>query len=92
MIGVCAGTVFMAVAGVVLNYFIMIPFYVKAFGTPLDGILAAGKSINPLVGSKLSFAIVCVAPFNIIKGVIDSIITFLLYKRISTFIKSIGHK
>ena len=92
LIGVCAGTVFMAVAGVVLNYFIMIPFYVKAFGTPLDGILAAGKSINPLVGSKLSFTIVCVAPFNIIKGVIDSIITFLLYKRISTFIKSIGHK
>ena len=92
LIGVCAGTVFMAVAGVVLNYFIMIPFYVKAFGTPLDGILAAGKSINPLVGNKLSFTIVCVAPFNIIKGVIDSIITFLLYKRISTFIKSIGHK
>ena len=90
--GMLLGTVIMAVAGVVLNYFVMIPFYVKAFGMPLDKIIEAGKAINPLISNKLNFTIVCVAPFNLVKGVIDGFVTFLVYKKISTFIKGIGNK
>lgn len=91
-IGMIAGSVFMAVAGVILNYFIMIPFYVKAFGMPLDAIIGAGAAINKWVVNKLSFTIICVAPFNIIKGVMIGVITALIYKRISVLIKSIGNK
>jgi len=88
-IGMLVGTLFMAVAGVVLNYFIMIPFYVKAFGMPLEAIIDAGAKIQPLVTNKLSFTIVCVAPFNIVKGIIVSLVTALIYKHISAFVKTI---
>ncbi|MFR5920466.1 ECF transporter S component [Eubacterium ventriosum] len=88
-IGMLAGTLFMAVAGVVLNYFVMIPFYVKAFGMPLEAIIDAGAKIQPLVTNKLSFTIVCVAPFNIVKGIIVSLVTALIYKHISAFVKTI---
>ena len=88
-IGMLAGTLFMAVAGVVLNYFVMIPFYVKAFGMPLEAIIGAGAKIQPLVTNKLSFTIVCVAPFNIVKGIIVSLVTALIYKHISAFVKTI---
>lgn len=88
-IGMLAGTLFMAVAGVVLNYFVMIPFYVKAFGMPLEAIIGAGAKIQPLVTNKLSFTIVCVAPFNIAKGIIVSLVTALIYKHISAFVKTI---
>lgn len=88
-IGMLAGTLFMAVAGVVLNYFVMIPFYVKAFGMPLEAIIGAGAKIQPLVINKLSFTIVCVAPFNIVKGIIVSLVTALIYKHISAFVKTI---
>ena len=88
-IGMLAGTLFMAVAGVVLNYFVMIPFYVKAFGMPLEAIIGAGANIQPLVTNKLSFTIVCVAPFNIVKGIIVSLVTALIYKHISAFVKTI---
>ena len=88
-IGMLVGTLFMAVAGVVLNYFVMIPFYVKAFGMPLEAIIGAGAKIQPLVTSKLSFTIVCVAPFNIVKGIIVSLVTALIYKHISAFVKTI---
>ncbi|MFQ9516443.1 MAG: ECF transporter S component [Eubacterium sp.] len=91
-IGMAAGTAVMAAAGVILNYFVMIPFYVKAFGMPLDAIIGAGASINPLISNKLTFVLICVAPFNIVKGVIDGLITALIYKRISTLIKGIGNK
>ena len=88
-IGMLVGTLFMAVAGVVLNYFVMIPFYVKAFGMPLEAIIGAGAKIQPLVTNKLSFTIVCVAPCNIVKGIIVSLVTALIYKHISAFVKTI---
>ena len=88
-IGMLVGTLFMAVAGVVLNYFVMIPFYVKAFGMPLEAIIGAGAKIQPLVTNKLSFTIACVAPFNIVKGIIVSLVTALIYKHISAFVKTI---
>ena len=92
LIGIATGTMLMAVAGVVINYAILIPFYVKAFGMPLDLILDMGAKINPLISNKWTFVLICVAPFNIVKGIIDSLITSLVYKRISTFIKGIGNK
>ncbi|MCI8956734.1 MAG: ECF transporter S component [Eubacterium sp.] len=92
LIGITIGTLLMAAAGVILNYAILIPFYVKAFGMPLDLILNMGAKINPLISNKWTFVLICVAPFNIVKGFIDSLITALVYKRISTFIKGIGNK
>ena len=88
-IGMLVGTLFMTVAVVVLNYFVMIPFYVKAFVMPLEAIIGAGAKIQPLVTNKLSFTIVCVAPFNIVKGIIVSLVTALIYKHISAFVKTI---
>lgn len=92
LIGVGVGTALMATVGAMLNYFVMIPFYVKAFGMPLDSIIAAGASINSLISNKFTFVLICVVPFNLLKGIIDSLITFLVYKRISAFIKKIGNK
>lgn len=91
-IGMAVGTLIMAVAGAIINYAILIPFYVKAFGMPLDVILQMGAKINPLISNKWTFVLICVVPFNIVKGIIDGLITALIYKRISTFIKTIGNK
>lgn len=92
LIGISLGTVVMTSVGVLLNYYIMIPFYAKFFGMPLDAIISAGAAINPAIVNKLTFVLICVVPFNLLKGVIDGLITVLIYKRISVLIKSIGHK
>ena len=42
---------------------------------PLDNILEAGAAINPAVSSVWGLAIFCVAPFNLLKGVIVSLLT-----------------
>ena len=86
------GTLVMAAAGVIINYAVLIPFYVKAFGMPLDVIIDMGAKINPMISNKWTFVFICVAPFNIVKGLIDSLITAVIYKRISTLIKGIGSK
>lgn len=90
--GLVVGTVSMAVIGVLLNYFIMIPFYSEFFGMPVDVIIGMGKEIFPIISNKLTFVLLCVVPFNILKGIIIGVITLLIYKRISILIKSIGSK
>ena len=36
------------------------------------------------------FAIICVGPFNMIKGFVVSMITWLVYKRVSIIIHGVG--
>lgn len=92
MIGIGVGTLTMAIVGAALNYFIMLPFFVKFYGMPLDAIIGAGAEINSFISNKFTFVLICVAPFNLLKGVIDGLVTLLIYKRISILIKSIGNK
>lgn len=84
VLGMVVGSVSMAVVGVVVNALVMLPFYSNFM--PLENIIAAGAAINPAVGSVWTFAIICVGPFNILKGIVVSLITALVYKRISVII------
>ena len=88
--GMIIGTIVMAVAGVVINAVVMLPFYSKVM--PLESILALGAAINPAVSNIWSFAIICVGPFNLIKGAVGSLVTSLIYKRISNLIHSVGRE
>lgn len=88
MVAMAVGTVVMSAVGIAGNAMVMLPFYSNFM--PLENILAAGAAINPAVGSVWTFAIFCVGPFNIIKGIVVSVITALVYKRVSVMIHSIG--
>lgn len=88
LLGMMAGTVGMVAAAIVGNALVMLPFYSNFM--PLDTILKAGAAINPAVGNIWTFAIFCVGPFNLLKGVVVSGITLLVYKRISGIIHNAG--
>ena len=77
-------TITMAVLSVFINAYVMIPIY-SAF-MPLDQIIQMGKDIVPLITNTLTFCVFCVAPFNIIKGVLVSVITTFIYKPLSRII------
>ena len=86
LIGSAAGTLAMALAGLVFNALVLIPFYSKLYGLPLDVIIGMGTEINGMINGIWSFVLICVAPFNIIKGIVVSAITFLVYKRVRVII------
>lgn len=86
IIGMVVGIITMVVAGSLMNGFVLLPVYAKAFGG-MEAIIAAGTAVHGSVDSVFSFVALCVAPFNIIKGVVVSLLTLLLYKRISPIIK-----
>ncbi|MBO4839005.1 MAG: ECF transporter S component [Lachnospiraceae bacterium] len=90
MLGMGLGIATMALAGLVMNALVLLPFYAKFM--PLEQIIAAGARIFPQIDSVWSFALWCVMPFNLIKGVVIFVLTMLLYKRVSRLIKEFGRK
>ena len=48
----------------------------------MDAIVAMGNAINGSVTGVYSLVLFCVVPFNLLKGVLVSIITWFLYKRV----------
>lgn len=88
VIGLVVGTIAMTVVISIANYYIMIPFYAKAYGMPLDKIITISGAVNKYVVDLKSLIIFAVIPFNLLKGVVVSLITILLYKRVSPILKS----
>ena len=84
--GLIVGTLFMIVAGVILNAYVLLPFYAQFMGG-MDSLIGLGTAMHPSINSAISFAVLLVAPFNLVKGTAVSLLTMLLYKRISRIIK-----
>ncbi|MBE6612416.1 MAG: ECF transporter S component [Ruminococcaceae bacterium] len=83
VIGLLVGILSLVAVGCVLNYFVMIPAYVALAHFPLEAILQMGADANSRVNSLATLVIFAVAPFNLVKGVLCSLINLLLYKRLS---------
>ena len=81
LVGMAIGIVSLAIVGGLINYYIMLPMY-SAF-MPLDSIIAAGAAVTGFIHDKATFVLFAVVPFNIVKGLLCSGISLLLYKRLS---------
>ena len=81
------GTISMTVFGCLLNAYVLLPTYAAAFGMPIDAIIGMGSAINGNITNVMTFVIMAVAPFNILKGIMVSLITMLIYKHISPILK-----
>ena len=88
LISCLTGTLCIAFVGATLNAFFLLPAYAALFGSGIENFIAAGTEINSLVTNVFTFCALCVAPFNLIKGVADSAITFLVYKQLSPILKA----
>lgn len=80
IIGLVSGMVVMTVVGCVANYFIILPFY-ATIGWSIDAVVSMGAAINPVIDSKMSFVIWMIAPFNILKSGLMSLLTLPMYKK-----------
>lgn len=87
IIGMVVGTVCITVVGSLFNAVYLIPAFSVLYDMPLDVIIGMGTDINPAITSVNTLVLFAVAPFNLLKGVADSIITFLLYKHIERLLR-----
>ena len=83
LIGMGVGTLVLTVFGSLFNGFYLIPKFAVLFGMPMDAIVAMGTKVNAAITDVWTLVAFAVVPFNLVKGVAVSALTFLLYKRIS---------
>ena len=76
-----------AVIGLILgsafNAVYLLPKFAQLYGIPLDAIIGMGTAIHPSIHNVATFALLCVAPLNLIKGAAVSVLTLLLYKKVA---------
>lgn len=92
LLGMIIGTVFCAITAVFTNLYIIIPFYANLGGMTVQSIIDMCNAVNPMMESTLTLAIFGIIPFNIIKGMVSSLVTYILYKRLSYPIKNFVRK
>ncbi|WP_296645597.1 ECF transporter S component [Romboutsia sp. 13368] len=80
IIGLISGIIVMTIVGCIANYFIILPFY-STIGFSIDAVVSMGSKINPAIHDKLTFVIWIIAPFNILKSGIMSLLTLPMYKK-----------
>jgi riboflavin transporter FmnP len=85
VVGCIIGSLVMAVDAGLVNYFILIPMF-NIF-MPIEEIIAAFGQIIPFIHTKADVILYNCVPFNLIKGAFISLITILIYKRISPILK-----
>lgn len=81
LIGMAVGTLCMVVVSVLANKYIMLPFYMGAYHMDMDGILKFANVGG--VDSEWKLLLLITGPFNLLKGVVLSIVTGLIYKPLS---------
>ena len=85
LIGFILGTIVMIIVGCLTNYYMLLPFYAKVM--PMEAIISMGSIINPRITDLGSFVIWMIAPFNLVKAVLMSLITLPLYKKMEVILK-----
>ena len=83
LIGLIAGTCVLTIFGTAFNAVYLLPKFAQLYGIPLDAIIGMGSAIHASISNVTTFVILCVAPLNLIKGAMISVLTLLLYKRVA---------
>lgn len=81
------GTMIMTVFGTMFNAIYLLPAFASLYGMPLDVIVGMGTSINANITNVTTLALFAVAPMNLLKGCSVSLVTMLVYKKLSPVLK-----
>ena len=83
LIGLILGSICITVFGSAFNAIYLLPKFAQLYGIPLEAIIGMGAKIHSSIHSVSSFVFFCVAPLNLLKGGMISLLTLLLYKRVA---------
>ena len=87
-IGFGIGTAIQVLAAMLLNVYVMIPFYSQVMNYPIPVLLGLmQKAIPAITDVEWSYALFAVMPFNLLKDAIVIVLTFLIYRSLHVFLR-----
>lgn len=88
IIGLIVGTLSLVLVGCLANYFVLLPLYIRLyFGGSQEALIGVAAKANSNIKGMGTFMLYAPLPFNLLKGVVDSLITLVVYKKISPFLR-----
>lgn len=88
LIGGVAGSIAMGIMAAITNYFILLPMFEQFM--PLEEIIAAFGEFIPFIHTKLDVVLYNAFPFNVLKGLVITAVTMLIFKKLSPILKGSG--
>jgi riboflavin transporter FmnP len=85
--GMVLGAFISVIVSIFTNVYLILPFYMKLYEMDWDAIIEIFTNINPVITNIPTIIIFSVVPFNVVSRVLTSLITLVLYKKVSRLIK-----
>ncbi|WP_085521916.1 ECF transporter S component [Tuberibacillus sp. Marseille-P3662] len=92
VLGLITGTLLMAVAMAVANYYFIFPGYAMFLGVTIEQSINLAHTANSSIHSLMTLIVYGVTPFNIIKGLLLALIMMPVYLRLQDKMKKWGHR
>ncbi|WBW49653.1 ECF transporter S component [Peptoniphilus equinus] len=86
MMGMLVGAVVMTFGAVISNFYFIFPLYSNFM--PMEAIVNASHAVNSNVHDLWDIMIYCIVPFNLLKAFLTSLVTLLIYKKISPLFRA----
>ncbi|MFP5528472.1 ECF transporter S component [Peptococcus simiae] len=87
VVGSVVGVLLLMLAAGLLNYFLLLPLYAKLLQVPLEVYIQAGAALNGHIVDLKGLIVLCVLPFNLVKGALVTTVAGILYARIGNQLK-----
>lgn len=79
VISFTVATISLVVVGALINYFVMIPLYAKAFGG-MGVVVGVSSKMVPAIKGLGTIVLFGIVPFNLVKGIVLGIVSTFVYK------------
>ena len=80
MLAFAVSVIAMALVGAIVNYYIMIPFYISVMHFPEEAIISLLAKTVPRINSLGSLIAWATVPFNLLKGAVICALSYPLYR------------
>lgn len=87
LIGLVIGGICTIIVSIFTNIYLIFPVYMKLYGMDWNTILSIFTNINPWIKNIPTMIAFSIIPFNIVSRTITSVLTLLIYKKISVLLK-----
>lgn len=89
IIGLILSTMIVSIVGIIINLLLLFPIYLKLLGLSVDDIVQMASALNPLVKNLPTMVVFTLLPFNLLKYGINSILCYVVVKKMKVLIKNI---
>ncbi|MBN6188905.1 ECF transporter S component [Aneurinibacillus sp. BA2021] len=87
-VGMTAGTTAMAIIMSLTNYYFFIPAFAYVMGMSVEDIIGWSQGANASITNLWALILYAILPFNLIKGIVEALITYPIYNRLRPVLQS----